>query len=360
MNKDIINYSQCWEDPYILQEALRISQDDVVLSITSGGDNTLALLTNRPKKIVSIDISNAQNYLLALKIAAIKSLTYSDFIKFIGVKNSTNRIHLFRKSKPFLMSTSYKWWLKHQVFIKRGIIHVGKFEKFITTFRKYILPFIHSKATINEFITAPSIQKQREFYNQRWNSKKWRLYFRLSSHPFIINRFARQKEMSYHTTASKVAHRYLDRLEKNLNNTLLSKNHFMQYCLTGNYGKTLPPYIEEDNYKVLKSLPISSLTIETRDALKYLRSKSDNTFSKYNMSDIFEALSKNDYEAFWSEIIRTSKKNAVIAYWNNLVTRPIPDQFKNVLKEEKKLSETLAKKDKVFFYEGFHVYTVIK
>ena len=62
MNKKIINYSQCWEDPFILLEALSICENDCVISITSGGDNTIALLLAKPKKIVSIDLISVNDH----------------------------------------------------------------------------------------------------------------------------------------------------------------------------------------------------------------------------------------------------------------------------------------------------------
>ena len=40
-----IRYAQCWEDADILLEALDIQEGDTCLSIASGGDNTLAMLT---------------------------------------------------------------------------------------------------------------------------------------------------------------------------------------------------------------------------------------------------------------------------------------------------------------------------
>ena len=57
MTKQIINYSQCWEDPAVLNEALAINSQDIVLSITSGGDNTLALLLRNPQRVISIDLN---------------------------------------------------------------------------------------------------------------------------------------------------------------------------------------------------------------------------------------------------------------------------------------------------------------
>src|SRR6516162_2632861 len=40
-----IRYAQCWEDADVLIEALDIHPGDTCVSVASGGDNTLALLT---------------------------------------------------------------------------------------------------------------------------------------------------------------------------------------------------------------------------------------------------------------------------------------------------------------------------
>src|SRR3989344_294595 len=97
MNNQVINYSQCWEDPNLLNKALAINSSDAVLSITSGGDNTLFLLSLNPQKIVYIDSNPAQNYLLELKSVAAKNLEYDKFLEFVGVKESSQRIYLFNQ-----------------------------------------------------------------------------------------------------------------------------------------------------------------------------------------------------------------------------------------------------------------------
>ena len=55
MNKKIL-YSQGWEDPKILENALNILEKDKILSISSAGDNSLFLLSKDPKKIVSMKV----------------------------------------------------------------------------------------------------------------------------------------------------------------------------------------------------------------------------------------------------------------------------------------------------------------
>ena len=103
MKSEIINYSQCWEDPLLLNEALEINAQDTVLSITSGGDNTLFLLLKQPKKIVSIDFNPVQNYLLELKIATLKALPHGEVLEFLG--ESGARFLLFAHSNVTLMLT---------------------------------------------------------------------------------------------------------------------------------------------------------------------------------------------------------------------------------------------------------------
>ena len=59
-----IAYSQCWEDPATVREALRVTPEDEVLAITSGGCNAPALLLDQSRSLTTLDINPAQHYLL--------------------------------------------------------------------------------------------------------------------------------------------------------------------------------------------------------------------------------------------------------------------------------------------------------
>ena len=79
------------EDTDVLVSALILKQDDVILSITSGGDNSLALSSLSRKRLISIDMNIHQNYLLELKLLSIKELEYKEVLKFFGILNSKDR-----------------------------------------------------------------------------------------------------------------------------------------------------------------------------------------------------------------------------------------------------------------------------
>jgi len=53
-------YAQCWEDADVLLEALDIQPGHVCLSIASGGDNTLAMLSCGPARVIAMDRNPAQ------------------------------------------------------------------------------------------------------------------------------------------------------------------------------------------------------------------------------------------------------------------------------------------------------------
>lgn len=90
-----VRYAQCWEDPRTLTAALAITQEDDVLSIASGGDNSFALLLENPRSLTAIDCNPAQIFLLELKIRAIQTFEYDDFVSFIGARASRRRRELY-------------------------------------------------------------------------------------------------------------------------------------------------------------------------------------------------------------------------------------------------------------------------
>ena len=125
-----ILYSQCWEDILILTRGLEIKSDDVILSIASGGDNSLALLLENPKSVIAIDQNPVQIYLVELKKAAIKYLDYENFIRFLGVRHDNNRWRTYLKLRSFLTDSAAHYWDNNRKNINRGIVHIGKFEKY--------------------------------------------------------------------------------------------------------------------------------------------------------------------------------------------------------------------------------------
>ena len=97
-----IRYAQCWEDADILLEALQVQPGETCLSIGSGGDNTLALLTRNPAKVIAVDLSPSQIACLELRIAAYRELKHAEFLELIGSRPGSHRQNLYRRCRPAL------------------------------------------------------------------------------------------------------------------------------------------------------------------------------------------------------------------------------------------------------------------
>ena len=78
---DAIRYAQVWEDADILVPALRPKKGDTVVSISSAGDNALALLAEGPERVIAVDLNPSQLACLRLRISAYKHLAHIDLLE---------------------------------------------------------------------------------------------------------------------------------------------------------------------------------------------------------------------------------------------------------------------------------------
>jgi S-adenosylmethionine-diacylglycerol 3-amino-3-carboxypropyl transferase len=349
--KNNILYSQCWEDPIILEKALKIVPSDIVLSISSAGDNTLYLLSKSPKEVIAIDINPEQNFLLELKASAIQNLDYKSCLEFLGIFQNKKRIDLYNKLRNSLSKQCEKYWNSHLNLIEGGVIHIGKFERYLSLFRKFILPISHSKQDINKLLSLENLKKQEKFYKEKWDTPLWRATFRLFFSEFALKLLGRDAKFFRYSQNESIAKYYLNKTKLGLTKVPIKSNYFLYYILKKSYQRdNLPGYLQPDNFKKIKK-NLTKLKIITEDFKNYLFSCKLKKFNKFNLSDIFEVYSQEDYERLIEEIIRISKNNARLCYWNNLVDRFEHRNGKMTYLE----SEKLEKADKIFFYRRFLV-----
>ena len=121
-------YAFTWEDPRTDHRLLKIQDDDVILCITSAGDNILDYFYNaNPRRIHAVDLNPNQNHLLELKVAAFQSLPYRQVWQMFGEsKFLAFREVLINKLSPHMSSQACQYWLKHgNSFSSRGLYETG-------------------------------------------------------------------------------------------------------------------------------------------------------------------------------------------------------------------------------------------
>src|SRR3954453_13410596 len=134
-----IRYAQCWEDADVLLGGLDVHPGDVCLSIASAGDNSLALLTRQPARVIALDLSLAQLACVELRVAAYRELTHAELLELIGSTPSRRRLALYQRCRPLLTSAARNFWDAHPGDVVAGVGGAGKFERYFGKFRRYIL-----------------------------------------------------------------------------------------------------------------------------------------------------------------------------------------------------------------------------
>jgi len=121
------------------EDTMRSAQ--VVGPRTAGSTRTL----DEPKLVVALDLSGPQIALCELKLAAIAELEWADFAAFLGALPCRDRREIFASLKAQLTPFARAYWKAHLGLISRGVIHTGKFERYFTLFRRWVLPLIHRR-----------------------------------------------------------------------------------------------------------------------------------------------------------------------------------------------------------------------
>ena len=101
-------YAFTWEDPRVDHRLLNIGKDDVILAITSAGDNILDYLQKGPRRVHAVDLNPNQNHLLELKVACYSALGHRDMWKIFGDgKHAQFRELLISKLSPHSVSYTH-------------------------------------------------------------------------------------------------------------------------------------------------------------------------------------------------------------------------------------------------------------
>ncbi|KJR81793.1 3-amino-3-carboxypropyl transferase [Sporothrix schenckii 1099-18] len=170
--RDEYIYAFTWEDTRVDERLLKLNEKDVVLAITSAGDNILSYALQSPARIHAVDLNPAQNHLLELKVAAYTAqIPYEDFWLLFGAgKHPGFRELLITKLSPHLSSRGFQYWLRNErVFTKaggRGLYDTGGSKNAIRLFR-YLSYAFGLRRAVAAMLAAKTLNEQREIWRAK-------------------------------------------------------------------------------------------------------------------------------------------------------------------------------------------------
>jgi len=307
-----IRYAQCWEDADILVEGLDVRPGDVCLSIASAGDNSLALLTRSPRRVVALDLNPAQLACLALRVAAYKELAHPELLELIGSTPSKNREALYRRCRPALDGDTRAFWDAHPADVRAGIGSAGKFERYFGLFRRRVLPLVHPRSTINRMLRGGTRDERFAFFRGEWDNWRWRVLFRVFFSQFMMGRLGRDPSF-FAYVKGRVSDHVLARTKHALTELDPAENPHLQWIMTGRHTTALPMALRPEHFERIRAnldrIEWHCCTIE-----EFLDRSGAEPVDKYNLSDIFEYMSEDNYHILLDRLVRHARRGVRLAY----------------------------------------------
>ncbi|KAK4195829.1 hypothetical protein QBC40DRAFT_352239 [Triangularia verruculosa] len=289
--KDEYIYAFTWEDSRVDREILKLGRDDVVLAITSAGDNILSYAMQSPARIHAIDLNPNQNHLLELKVASFTALSQPDFWKIFGEgKHEQFRELLISKLSPHLSSRAFQYWLDNSsIFTNvngRGLYDTGGSRWAIRAFR--LISYLFScRNAVSEVLASKTLIEQREVWKNKIRPAIFGLLSNLvvSTESFLWRALGVPKnqlamiEADHHqseavakglakdTRAHAVWHYMVNTLDPVVDKThIATDNPYYLVCMTGEFSRRChPDYLS----------PIAHKRLSQRGAFDGLRIHTD-------------------------------------------------------------------------------------
>jgi S-adenosylmethionine-diacylglycerol 3-amino-3-carboxypropyl transferase len=350
VNFSFIRYANCWEDAEVLLQGLQMSDGANVISVASAGDNSFSFLVHNNVSVHAVDVNQTQLHLCALKKAGIEHFSHAEFLNFLGFTDCNHRIDLFNRLKPHLAANVLVWANTMMPQIEAGIIHHGKFEHYFAKFRKYILPLIHQQHTIQQLLAPKLPQEQMMFYNNFFNTWRWRFLFKLFFSKFVMGRLGRDPKFLEQVDI-EVGPFIYQQAQNQLMSVACQSNGFLHYIFTGKWHPNhLPHYAKPENFAIIKQ-NIQNITFGLGYAQNVVQQQPQ-FYTHANLSNIFEYLDMPTFLQVGEALQKHMAPKAKCAYWNLMVKRLLEKELPFGFAQCK---HVYTKLDNGFFYRSFQV-----
>jgi S-adenosylmethionine-diacylglycerol 3-amino-3-carboxypropyl transferase len=344
---DTINYASCNEDGRSECRALRLGPADRVLCITGSGARPLDLLTQRPGRIVTVDINPCQHHLLRLKMAAIQHLDYDSFLAFIGVTTSADRVATYRRICTDLPAPTRAFWDQHEAAVASGVLYAGRWERHFRRLARAVA-WIRPRLR-RQLFESTTLDEQATVWD-RWRGGVWPSLLRLMTAQAMW-RYVLQDPGFYRFVPDDFSIRaYIeDALNTAARRILFRESAFATLLFHGHYRTPgpLPLHLQRDHYATIRAgLPRLHLV---DGSLTDVLHASKERFTAFSLSDFGSYCDRTAYQHTWAHIARAATPRAGICERQFLVKRD-PDEATNTLQRDTDLEAALARDDRSIFY----------
>lgn len=347
-----VNYSSVNEDWRTELAALQLDEGNRVLCVTGSGDRPLDLLAAAPVDVVAIDCSPAQNALLRLKAAAIRTLPFHEYVRFIGLRDADAawREEVAGRLGPSLAPSDRAFWQAHRRHVRRGVIYSGRFERHMRRIAR--LARLLRPRAIHTLFGFDDIEAQRRFLRERWDRGFWRLTYHLLLSP-VVSRMAFGDPAYYAHVAVPVGATIYERMTRVLERHLARDSFMVSLALRGILSDhDLPPYLTAGGCEQI-SARLDRLAIVDADLVTYLEEAAPAAFTRFSLSDVPSYLDTGGFRRLLCGVLRAAAPGARVVIRQFLTRYDVPADLDGAFKRETELEARLRADDRSIGYDFF-------
>lgn len=248
-------YAFTWEDPIEDHRILNFTPDDVVLAISSAGDNLLAYaaLDKPPRRIHGVDMNPHQNHLVELKLAALRALSYDDAWKLFGEGRHPNFQNLLvNKLAVHMSSPAFQYWylVGKKTFSGPGLYDTGS-TRWALRLVRWIFTICKIKPDVAALCKAKTLDEQEKIWHDRIRPVLLSPVTRLAVCNSVFLWKALGVPMNQADCIETSLFQYIvDTLDPLISTYMIgTDNYFYYLCLNGQYSpKSCPAYITKKGH----------------------------------------------------------------------------------------------------------------
>jgi S-adenosylmethionine-diacylglycerol 3-amino-3-carboxypropyl transferase len=374
LQRRMLIYNACCEDPALDCEALNLNGSDRVLVITSGGCNALAYLLAGAGQVDAVDLNPCQNALLEFKAAAIRGLDFADVWELFGCGRSRRVRAMYGDAiRRQLTEPARRFWdsrlhLFHGSRLRPSFYHHGGWGLVMRIIQASWQVRDLRRAIEGLFATS-SLAEQWEHYTAHLRSHLWQRWFCwLASRPLAhamlgIPPRQRRAIMSYPGGLYGYGQALLDDLVARVP---FASNYFMRANALGEYSRDCcPEYLTPEGFYALKGGLLERLNIHTASVTEYLEA-CPSGIAKFVLLDHMDWLESDALRREWRAILSRAAPGATILFRSALQEVDYLDgltlehqgrvvRLGDLLTYDRELAAALHQRDRVHLYGSFSI-----
>jgi len=378
--KQKIVFNTVWEDPRLDKEALKITKDDVLLTISSGGCNALSFLLDEPKQIYLVDRNPCQNALVELKIAAIKTLEYEDFWKMFGdgalPQFSTK---YYPRLRHLLSGESQRYWDSKSFYfdgkgLKKSFYWRGTCGTVAWLVSWYVRMVPGLYDGLQALLATKTVDQQKLVYDKFVAPRLWNKFINtILKSEFYLSwtgiPLPQQKLLAGVAGSSESVGKWIKaQLDIVCAELPFHENYFWRVYINGKYSKECcPEYLEEKNFRKLKGL-VDRISVNTMTITEFLDKKPQEKISIHVLLDHMDWMAEKPdlLSEEWNAILKNSTAtprflwrsaagDAQFVLETDVTHKGEKRKLKQILDMDRETANRLHQLDRVHTYTSLHV-----